>query len=534
MIMSSFRFSKSIYNTASGVILSLLSGISSQALEIRAFDGATHNRFTNFPTAPNHNSTFIYNAYDLTGVGWLNNDVRRQFTMVSPIHFVGANHFRPNLNNLQRINFLDENNNIITRNIASQLAILNDNNADSDLLLGKISLPLDPNEGISFHPYHNDAYLGRTLMTLGSDGSASTGPRGGSGTISGEIDIDIPGINFTRSLAWLYFNSTGEDNDSYLVGGDSGSPSFIDNNGVAAIIGTNGAVGTTDNGDFINYATLIPFYTSRVNASMALDGYHLTKANPGSTTLSLTRSAPTEVIRAGQDFTVTLNIENVRTAGRFANNETADNVKLQNTFSTNTVVTNTEGADWFDESDSFTTKARRAFISNDTSVSYSMTLNISTPGTTVQEVTYFADQFASFTESFNIEIMDSFISWGAELTDTTVSGDDDQDGIDNLLEYAFGGDPSASSQTLPDSTTSILPVYDGSTLTYIQRTDAADRALTYRIMTSTTLNDDWVDASSLITLESPVAIDSDFESVTANITSSDTHRFFRVEVILDE
>lgn len=534
--MALFSISKNSFPTASCMVLWLLSCIHSQALEVRAYSAASHNRFINFTTIPAHNASFIYNAYDLTGVGWLDSDVRRQFTMISPIHFVGANHFKPNLNSVQTLNFLDNTNEIRPRTILSQLAISNDAGLDSDLLLGKIANPLESTEGISFHPYYNTSgsYAGFDLITLGSDGSASSGPRAGSGTVSGETNIAVTGINSTRSLAWVYFNATGEDNDSYLVGGDSGSPAFIDRNGIAAIVGTNSAIGLTDAGDRINYATLIPYYATKVNASMALDGYHLTKAIPGSTLLSLTRTAPTGMIRAGHDFTVSLDIENVRSNGFFANNETADNVKLQNAFSTNTTATNVLGVDWFDESDSSGLKARRAFINNDSSVSYSMTLNVPVAGTTVQEVTYYADQFTSVTESFNIEIMESFISWGLDLTDSAATGDDDQDGIDNLLEYAFGGDPTVSAQTLPNSTTSILPTYDGSTLTYNQRIDASDRAITYTVMTSTALDNDWVDAASYITVNSPEAIDSDLESVTVNITASDEKRYFRVEVTLDE
>ena len=515
-------------------------------MQIRVFSNETHNRFLNFPATPTHNTSFLFSNYDLTGVGWLNSDVRRQLTMVSPIHYVGANHFRPNLTIPQSINFLDANNQIISRSIDSQLAILNENNTETDLLLGKLSSAISQSDGIAFHPYLNlpsGSFTGNDLITLGSDGPANTGPRGGSGRAFGEftagnimdeVDLFTEDFSPTRMLGWLYENSAGGDNDSFLEVGDSGSPAFVDNNGVAAIVGVNSLISTTSNGDTVNFATLLPHYADTINSIMAQDGYHLTKANPGSTTLDLQRTPPNDIIRAGHDFTVLLEVDNVRTRGLFASNQTADNIKLENTFSTSVLVPSTTGNGWFDESTDATTRARRAFITNDSSAAYNMVINIPTPGTTVQEVTYWADQFTAVSESFDIEVIDSFISWGSGLADATPSGDDDLDNISNLLEYAFGGDANSTSQTLPNSTTKLLPVYDGNQLTYHRRLDRVQKALTYEVTTSTTLDGQWVDATSHITASTITSIGNGLESVTLQLTSPDALRFFRVEVTLNE
>lgn len=508
-----------------------------QALEIREYSATAHDRFVDFTDSDeiSNNSSFIHNAYDLTGLGWDSSNVTRGLTMVSPIHFVCANHFQPS----DEVEFLTLGNTLIEKTVSSGTVIANSDGENSDLYLGSLTEALD-NDGISFHPYHNTNYLNSSIIVMGNDGSLSTGPRGASGEISLEIEVTASSANTSQSIAWLYEDS-GSDDDCYVETGDSSSPVFIDNSGTAAIIGVNLAAGnissTSDDGTTTSttasFATLLPFYANEVNEKMALDGYHLTKANPGRTTLRLTRAMSTETIRAGYDFTVTLDIENVETRGPGSSNQTADNVKLENSFSTTTTVTNTTGTDWFDDSGT-STKARRAFIDIDETVSYSMTLNISASGTTAQDITYYADQFDSVTESFDIEVIESFVSWADGLTDRSSTGDDDLDGISNLLEYAFGGDPETPSQKLSDSTTSILPVYDGDTLTYITLTDASERGLTYTVMTSTELSDDWVDASSYITEEPPVAIDTALESITVNITPTDEKRFFRIEVTLDE
>ena len=68
--------------------------LNTEALVIRGYSSGTHNRFLNFPGSASHNPNFIHAAYDLSGVGWDTADTRSQYTMVSPIHFVGANHAR--------------------------------------------------------------------------------------------------------------------------------------------------------------------------------------------------------------------------------------------------------------------------------------------------------------------------------------------------------------------------------------------------------------------------------------------------------
>ena len=67
-------------------------------------------------------------------------------------------------------------------------------------------------------------------------------------------------------------------------------------------------------------------------------------------------------------------------------------------------------------------------------------------------------------------------SWSANLIDQSATGDDDKDGIINLLEYAFGGDPTTASLQMNGGNTRLFPHYERigdnmHTLSYIRRKD---------------------------------------------------------------
>ncbi|QHI68387.1 hypothetical protein [Tichowtungia aerotolerans] len=113
--------------------------------------------------------------------------------------------------------------------------------------------------------------------------------------------------------------------------------------------------------------------------------------------------------------------------------------------------------------------------------------------------------------------------------------DPDQDSMNNLLEYALGGNPTGSDAA------SVLPVFsigeDGGSnwlyYTYIRRLDAADRQLSYTVVSGTEL----VTAAmtNVIKELSSSPIDDEFESVTTRIsTAEETQSFLKLEVELSE
>ena len=138
-------------------LLPLLLLQSTYGLQVRSYSSTLHDRFLAFPSAPAANPDFIYSDVDLTGVGWYiapsNTAVerRRQFTLISPKHFVGAYHFRPSANG--SLSFLAGDGVVRTYAIESLSTILNSDGEPSDLVLGTLETEVGPNEGINFQPF---------------------------------------------------------------------------------------------------------------------------------------------------------------------------------------------------------------------------------------------------------------------------------------------------------------------------------------------------------------------------------------------
>ena len=84
----------------------------------------------------------------------------------------------------------------------------------------------------------------------------------------------------------------------------------------------------------------------------------------------------------------------------------------------------------------------------------------------------------------------SYAAWSLGLPEPAQSDDPDDDGLINLLEYAFGGDALSGGMTLP-SGDSLRPVIEHQAgnvaLSYPERSDAVGRGLSYQIETATDL-----------------------------------------------
>jgi len=125
---------------------------------------------------------------------------------------------------------------------------------------------------------------------------------------------------------------------------------------------------------------------------------------------------------------------------------------------------------------------------------------------------------------------------GYGLVITNMMADPDMDGMDNLTEYALGGNPNI------DDAATLLPAYtlkeggEPSVMQYIynRRRDAVDRGLNYAIIVKTDLiKDQWLSYGTFFETGSAV-IDSDFEAVTNKIpTVYFDEAFFRLNLSIE-
>ena len=509
------------------------------ALQIRNYSSARHDRFTGFSSAPVANASFMHGGVDLTGVGWDSTYVLRQFTLVSPRHFVGANHFRPPIG--AAIRFVSADGTVRSSTVQSLSTIPNAGGQATDLLVGRLSTPFLPASGVRFLPCHlldtEAAYIGQTLGVLGQPA------RGGRGIIAGFVDFGGDpitggsGINTTRTMQFTYSNLTGSADDAYAESGDSGSPSFVVVNGRAAVAGTHTAV-LNAAGTVTTFDTFLPAYLAQVNAVMEADGYHLTAAAPKTTTLMLTQQVTPAIPRAGYPVTIQFTLTN--TGALFA----ANNVRLDTALTGAPVITPAGSSGWVFDAVAGGTQARRGGLGAGAGSQVSLSFTPAGAGTIPRTMTWSADEALPQSTGATITVLESFKSWSAGLADPSPGGDSDGDGVDNLMEYSQGGNPGKSSRTV-DGSTALMGLAAAGALTgaegnrqivrFVRRTDAANRLLAYTLETSMTNSSPWNDVTTAAVILQVTPISPGLEIVEMALPATTSARqFARLIVTLSE
>ncbi|MDP0489717.1 MAG: hypothetical protein Q7Q71_01550 [Verrucomicrobiota bacterium JB023] len=497
------------------------------ALQLRVYQANRHDRFLDFPESPAPNPDFLFASLPLNGVGWMESDPRRQFTLISPLHFVGASHFKPATGQL--IRFLAPDGSLIERTVASTQTVPNPTGEGSDLFLGTLTQWVAASSGIEPFPYLNlneeSDYLNEELIILGKNA------RAGIGRLSAFEDIEGTGLNLSRAFSfdYLILEPEGNEDDCFAEVGDSGSPTFILHEGSPALIGTHSAIDeqTTASGDDLGtttYDTFLPHYHDGLNTLMEADGYHLIKAIPASTALTISPTVPSP-LRAGLTNAITLQISN--TGG-----EDAENLLLA---TTQGELSGAAGTDWLNNPDA---TLRLAHLAASSSLEVVQSVTFDDPGTYEIELSLSSNNAPAFDWILQLELIESFTSWTADLTDRTPVGDDDGDGLGNLLEYALGGNPSVNSLF---HETNNYPLGlamsiddDGLHLSHLIRNDATERGLTYSLETSLQLDaDTWTTPVDGTTAAEVLDEFFSWQTTTLPI-GSDPARYYRLRISLSE
>jgi hypothetical protein len=479
-----------------------------------------------FPANPTINPNFLPTGLpavrlDLSGVGWSVQDPTKQFTLVSRRHFVGANHFRPAVGSSVR--FLANDDTLHTLTIASINVMPNSDDSPSDIFLGEFTADLPAAADVLSLPYLNlateGAYIGEALVITGK------AARGGRGTVSSISDFGGDPLTggagiTTRALSFTYAPLGGADD----CHGESGD--FAIRSGQAALVGTHTAIlfalGTTTTFD-----TLVPHYVPELNALMEDKGFHMRKINPPATSFTAAGESLTPIVRAAKPFTYQFQITN--------GSADAENLVAAFSFPGGVAVSAISASGWVDNAEG---TVRRGGLGANESATVEISFEAApSPGLVQMGIELKSDGSPTQVFPFALTVQPSFADWASELVDQSHEGDDDGDGISNIIEYACGGDPMESSRFVGGTNEPLLPRLEGSgqNFDFIRRTDAAERGLSYLIESSTDLQpDSWTELMDLPL--SPLRAAGDgLEVVRAILPEGDSSRnFYRLQIVLSE
>lgn len=249
---------------------------------IRSFDANKHHRF-------NNSSQFIGAGLDFSGLGNTSVNGDGQWAvMISPTHFLSANHFHPATN--ATLNFYGGNvkANVVTRKAASGQRIGN-----TDLWLGRLDNAIDAGSQINFLPIliSPDAQLlGRELFVYGK------GNRVGRNTIDRFDDI-TSSVGDNRMVTYDYDAPTGGvgGDEARVESGDSGSGGLVVFNGRLALLSLHSLMYTDNSGANVFFPglaatgsvdTQVAPYVRQIDAILRSRGERLTLVpEPGATAL---------------------------------------------------------------------------------------------------------------------------------------------------------------------------------------------------------------------------------------------------------
>jgi hypothetical protein len=457
-------------------------------LTIRGYDPAVHDRLSGFPAAPVMNPNFLYDASKFTGVGWWDSGsgsgiTRFQISAVTPRHLLCASHARPGPGAV--IHFVDSSGTAVQRTVSDFSYVPNDLGGSSDLCVIELATPL-PATVAPFRWLNlvggQQKYSNTEIRVLG--GLASAGALGaGQGTITGFQDIEsLPVIAKTRACYFDYQVPAGLANDCALTGGDSGGPSFAEvNGGQQALVGIHLGIENESPTIQRNYSTFLPHYATRVDTILAPDGHRMMPVNYSATTLQIPAVTPGPLRRftPGQiGFSVANN-----------GSQLTGNLAVTVSFPAGHQPDSLTAAGWVVEAaGSGTWNLRAATLAAGANLAFTANWSALPDLASISaSITADSDTANPVTANPSFTLGSSYAEWADGLAQPGQTADPDGDGLENLLEYAFGGDPASGAMTLPGGHP-LLPVMtlSGGTvsLSFPERGDAVLRGISYLVETA--------------------------------------------------
>jgi hypothetical protein len=306
------------------IVVLAVAGLEARAAEIDFnFDPNRHNRFlSGFGTLPVQNPNVLGGGLDFSGVGWSTvtdappfnifnqPDLGINVAMVTPRHFITADHYRPTVGS--SVKFLGSDGVVRSYTVDSYIPLrydppgVNPSNR-SDLIVGQLVETIQPTDNIKIYsvlrpgafqyPFGNtpqeiiDFYRGKQMVVVGKNDTGGPGfvdangdgfnDRGGK--IGVNIIDDLGVYNFgtavTNTVGVGFESPSSTPDAARIVGGDSGSPSFILYNGQLYALGSHSGADFNVNPQY-NIDGFLPYYFDQINQLIASTGFQMTAFNP--------------------------------------------------------------------------------------------------------------------------------------------------------------------------------------------------------------------------------------------------------------
>ena len=425
-------------------VCTLLTLIPGEALQIRSRDKSVVGEFQRVfgpqGTSTVVNPQFVPDASLFSGMGWPGHPTEwyRNYSLVSPVHFMGAAHYLPDLS--WKIRFLGTDGVLRDYEILELETVKNADDEATDLFIGTLKQPVDLAriKPLGVFTPADESYVGKEAIVFGKVGEAMKRD------VDGEWALqNSPGFDTTRLLYFDYDPSGTNPKDIHYQGGDSGSPAFVMVDGEPTILGVASSLDEVA-GMLRSSMSLVPAYVDEIDEIMEPKGYHLTRVDPipegGLTAETVTGG----ILKESQPGAVALRVSN-------SGSEELHNLRIR--VSGTVPPDQVTGTGWISVKQADGSwECRLAGLTMNATASVTVVWNSFPEDLSLQwSATADGTEELIFEPTISIQPADS--PSGNEGS----SLDSDGDGVSDFLEDAFGGNPAvASSRNLAGGP--LLPV----------------------------------------------------------------------------